>query len=256
MKRTYSLAALLGLLSCMAAIAGAQPAQEASETPALPRDLEIELALSALPPHLRDEATVYVVGTSQTFEIARQGNNGFHAFVSRLDPNAFNGAWPYTEYRDDILLPIAFDDAGSRAHMPVYFDMAEMRASGTPAEKLKAIVVERWDTGHYQVPTRTGISYMLAPMFRTYRNPDVEVNQVGTTNAPHYMFYAPGVSNEDIGGKFMSEHPFILNQKRGPHGYIIQFVGQAEKEAINEEYAEMLARLCELREIYCLVSPK
>jgi hypothetical protein len=246
-----TLAALLGLLTCTAALSQ-QPTQNAGDAPALPRDLEIELALSALPPHLRDKATVYVLGKSQTLEMAREGSNGFHTFVSRLDPNAFNGGWPYTAYRDDILLPIAFDDAGSRAHMPVYFDMAEMRASGTPAEELKAIVVERWETGQYKAPERAGISYMLAPMFRTYTNPDVEVNKVGTTNAPHYMFYAPGVSNEDIGGKLMSEHPFLLNLTPGPHGYIIQFVGQAEKKAINEEYAEMLARLCELREVYCL----
>ncbi len=249
-------AALLGILMSLATLAGAwQPARETSETPALPRNLETELALSALPPHLRDDATVYIVGTSQTFEMARDGSNGFHTFVSRFDPNAFNGDWPFTEYRDDILLPIAFDDAGSRAHMPVYFDMAEMRASGTFAEELKAIVVERWENGHYKIPERAGISYMLAPMFRTYRNPDIEVNKVTTTNAPHYMFYAPGVSNEDIGGKFLSEHPFVLNRTPGPHGYIIQFVGKAEKEAINEEYADMLARLCELRESYCLVSP-
>ena len=246
-----TLAALLGLLICMAALSH-HLTHAAGETPALPQDLEIELALSALPPHLRDKATVYVLGKTQTLEIARDGSNGFHAFVSRLDPNAFNGDWRYTEYRDDILLPIAFDDAGSRAHMPVYFDMAEMRASGTPAEELKAIVVKRWETGYYKAPERAGISYMLAPMFRTYRNPDVEVNKVGTTNAPHYMFYAPGVSNEDIGGKVMSEHPFMLNERPSPHGYMIQFVGQAEKGAINEEYAGMLARLCELREIYCL----
>ena len=249
-----TLATLLGLLPCMAALSN-HPLHAASEIPALPPDLEIELALSALPPHLRDGATVYIFGSSQTLEVAREGTNGFHTFVSRLDPNAFNGDWPYT-YRDDILLPIAFDDAGSRAHMPVYFDMAEMRASGTSAEELKAIVIERWKNGQYKAPERAGISYMLAPMFRTYRNPDFEANKVATTNAPHYMFYAPGVSNEDIGGKFLSEHPFVLNKMPGPHGYIIQFVGKAEKDAINEEYADMLARLCELRESYCLVSPK
>ena len=47
----------------------------------LPRDLEIQLALSALPPHLRDNATIYVLNPEKGFEVERQGTNGFHAFV-------------------------------------------------------------------------------------------------------------------------------------------------------------------------------
>jgi len=35
----------------------------------LPRDLEIQLALSALPPHLRDNATVYVLNPDKGFEL-------------------------------------------------------------------------------------------------------------------------------------------------------------------------------------------
>src|SRR5690349_23175941 len=34
----------------------------------LPRDLEMQLALSALPPHLRDNATVYVLNPAKGFE--------------------------------------------------------------------------------------------------------------------------------------------------------------------------------------------
>jgi len=64
------------------------------------------------------------------------------------------------------------------------------------------------------------------------------------------MFYAPNVSNEDIGGKPASQYPFILFS--GPHGYIIQLVGEAEKAAINKEYEEMLATLCGIKEVYCL----
>ncbi|MGH7311086.1 MAG: hypothetical protein ACREK6_20595, partial [Candidatus Rokuibacteriota bacterium] len=46
----------------------ARPLKETALTPGgmnkiepLPRDLEIQLALSALPPHLRDNATVYIL---------------------------------------------------------------------------------------------------------------------------------------------------------------------------------------------------
>ena len=69
----------------------------------LPRDLEMQLALSALPPHLRDNATVYVLNPDKGFKVARQGTNGFHAFVARTGDDAMRGSWPLTAYRDDIL---------------------------------------------------------------------------------------------------------------------------------------------------------
>lgn len=250
MTRRYAIPAAFGLLLCVATFADAQPAPPGHPRD-LPSELETELALSALPPHLRAEATVYLLGTDQRFEVARKGTNGFHAFVSRNDATAFHGCWPHTEYRDDILVPIAFDDAGSRAHMQVYFDMAELRAAGITAEEMKNIVTRRYDTGYYRAPDRAGISYMLAPVVRTYADPE-KSDLVLTWNVPHYMFYAPGVTNEEIGGKFLSEYPYVLSRSPGPHGYIIQFVGQAEKEAINEEYAEMIDRLCEVRDVYCL----
>jgi hypothetical protein len=40
---------------------------------------EIQLALSSLPPHLRDNATVYVLNPDKGFEVARKGSNGFSA---------------------------------------------------------------------------------------------------------------------------------------------------------------------------------
>lgn len=49
----------------------------------LPRDLEIQLVLSSLPPHLREGATVYVLNPDKGFEVARKGTNDFHAFVAR-----------------------------------------------------------------------------------------------------------------------------------------------------------------------------
>src|SRR5438128_7242584 len=125
----------------------------------LPRDLEIQLALSALPPHLRDNATVYVLNPTKGFEIARQGTNGFHAFVARTGDDTFRGSWPLTEYRDDILYPISFDKAGARAQMQVFLDAAQMQARGTPPRELKKIMQERYRAGFYRAPERAGVSY-------------------------------------------------------------------------------------------------
>jgi hypothetical protein len=216
----------------------------------LPRDLEIQLALSSLPSHLRDNATVYVLNPDRGFEIARKGSNGFHALADRIDSAGFHrGSWPYTEYRDDMLIPISFDSAGAKAQMRVIMDSAKMMAEGMPPAELKKIMNQRFRTGHYRAPERAGISYMLSPVLRAYQNPD-QSNAVMTFNYPHYMFYAPDVSNEDIGGKMLSPHLFIINH--GPHGYMIKGVGLTEKAVINKEYEGLMKRLCDIKEAYCL----
>ena len=38
----------------------------------------------------------------------------------------------------------------------------------------------------------------------------------------------------------------------GPHGYMVQFLGVKERDAINKEYEEMLARLCKIKDVWCL----
>jgi hypothetical protein len=123
----------------------------------LPRDLEIQLALSALPPHLRSDATVYVLNPDKGFEIAKKGTNGFQALVARTGDDTFRGTWPLTEYRDDILYPIGFDKAGAKAQMQVFIDAAKMQAEGTPPTELKKIILDRHKTGYYKAPERAGI---------------------------------------------------------------------------------------------------
>ena len=247
------------VFSVMAGAADKQTRNDATgKIEPLPRDLEIQLALSALPPHLRDHATVHVLNPDKGFEVARTGTNGFHAFVARTGDDAFRGSWPLTKYRDDILYPISFDKAGARAQMRVFFDAAEMQANGTPPGELKRIIKDRFKTGYYKAPERAGISYMLSPILRTYYNPEAsgeESDSVLTMNYPHVMYYAPNVSNEDIGGgKPAGMYPFVIMP--GPHGYFIQPIDLTERAAITKEYEEMLARLCKIKEVWCLPKGK
>jgi hypothetical protein len=251
MRKIKTVVIIAGLLFSLAA--GAEDKQTAkvmNKIEPLPRDLEIQLALSALPPHLRDNATVYTLNPDKGFEVARKGTNGFHAFVARTGDDSFRGSWPLTEYRDDILYPVSFDSAGVKAQMRVFFDAAAMQAKGTPSGEVKRIIKNRYKTGYYKAPKRAGLSYMLSPILRTYLNNDVD-DSVGTLNVPHVMHYAPNVSNEDIGGgKLGGMYPFVIMP--GLHGYVIQFLGLTERAAINKEYEEMLARLCKIKEVWCL----
>ena len=251
MRKIKTVVIIAGLLFSLAA--GAEDKQTAkvmNKIEPLPRDLEIQLALSALPPHLRDNATVYTLNPDKGFEVARKGTNGFHAFVALTGDDSFRGSWPLTEYRDDILYPVSFDSAGVKAQMRVFFDAAAMQAKGTPSGEVKRIIKDRYKTGYYKAPKRAGLSYMLSPILRTYLNNDVD-DSVGTLNVPHVMHYAPNVSNEDIGGgKLGGMYPFVIMP--GPHGYVIQFLGLTERAAINKEYEGMLARLCKIKEVWCL----
>lgn len=244
MTKVQTIAAIVGLFVSVAANA------QTHKIEPLPRDLEIQLALSALPPHLRDNATVYVLNPDKGFEVARKGTNGFHALVARIGDDTFRGSWPLTAYRDDILHPVGFDNVGAKAQMRVFFDAAEMQAKGTAPGELKRIMQQRFKTGFYTAPQRAGVAYMLAPVLRTYADPDANENVV-TGNIPHVMYYAPNISNEDIGGAQPgSLYPFVI--VHDPRGYIVQMLGVTEAAAITKEYAGMLARLCSIKEVWCV----
>jgi hypothetical protein len=254
-----------GFMMSAASAENKQTSKGMNKIEPLPRDLEIQLALSALPPHLRDNATVYVLNPDKGFEVARKGTNGFHTFVARTGDDTFRGCWPLKEYRDDILYPVSFDAAGAKAQMRVFFDAAEMQAKGTSPGELKKNIQERFRMQYYKAPERAGISYMVSPILRTYVFPD-ENEDVRTSNNPHIMYYAPYVSNEDIGGKMpsvqyaggqmkvSSTYPWVMQP--GVHGYFIHFIDLMERAAINKEYEEMLGRLCKLKEVWCLPKEK
>src|ERR1700754_822976 len=65
----------------------------------MPVDLETDYALSALPPHLRNDATVYLLDPQKGYYVARQGSNGYISFVSRTE-------WEWSDYRKDLCTPI------------------------------------------------------------------------------------------------------------------------------------------------------
>lgn len=209
-----------------------------------PADLETDFALSALPPHLRGEATVYLLNPEKGFYVARQGTNGFVCFVSRTE-------WEWADFRQDLATPISYDAEGARTILPVVLDVAAMRATGKyTAEQIRDTVIDRIKKGIYKAPARAGVSYMLAPMMRVYPGtPDVKTPV--TTSMPHYMFYAPYVTFSDVGCKpdakegLMMVNPgeWVLGKRKGPHGYMILPASEAEKAKILADSQDLLKRL-------------
>lgn len=180
-------------------------AQEASTPEILPRSCEIELALSAAPPHLRDEAAVWVMDEGG-YSRARQGSNGFACIVNRDDPRS--------------LKPTCFDPEGAVTMIPRIEFVGRLLLEGASPDAIRERVAAAFASGTLIRPRRAGVAYMLSPQNRPW-NP--QAGRLGHF-PPHVMVYAPDVTNDEIGIdsdvlRRTPGLPFVGYQ--GPHGFII-----------------------------------
>jgi len=235
----YAIAILLVLLTPLSGRAQSTP-----QLDKMPVDLETQLALSALPAHVRPGATVYLLDPAKGYYIARQGTNGFVCFIGRTD-------WEWAEFRKDVFTPIGFNAEGAKSIAVVYRDVAAMRATGKfTARQVRDTVVARIRSGRYVAPSHTGISFMLAPIMRVYTGKPGD-NNVMTMSMPHYMFYAPYVSESDIGTNSESpKGPFLINPGntvlgagKGLHGYVVMAASEELTAKIRNDGKGLLQRL-------------
>jgi hypothetical protein len=185
MSRTILTMVLFLMLVAATGSVSATSALQTATLIFLPQQQEIELALSAGPEHLRTDATVYVFG-KKGYERIRSGKNGFTCMVNR-DGNQ-NG--------DNDLKPTCWDAEGSATIVPVMLRVGEMLAQGKTADEIKVDITAGFNDGRFVSPRKTGIAYMLRGDMQ-YDPKTMAVTK--TLFPPHYMIYAPGVSNADIG---------------------------------------------------------
>ena len=208
----------------VSALAGASTA-DAGDLQPMPAELETRFALSALPPALREAASVYLLDPKTGYHLSRSGKSGVTCLVERT-------AWELGDDRDDIYIPLCYDAAGTATFLQVIMDTARLRAEGMTAAKLKTRIASLYAEGTYKAPTGSGLSYMIAPVMRTIGPPDMAVH---TMAMPHLMFYAPGLTNADIGAvpdladPASLMHPFIDRQGNDQQSYMIQMVGAGRK---------------------------
>jgi len=219
-----------------------QPARTTIEQ--MPARLEIQFALSALPVALRDQATVYLLDPAKGYQLSRQGTSGVTCLVERT-------AWEQADFRNDIYVPLCYDAEGSKTYLKVIMDAAALRIEGMSPGVLKAEIEKRYKNRIYSVPEKEGVSYMVAPVMRTWMLPDFRVH---TMPMPHLMFYAPNATNEDIGAVPNSSisYPFIFKEGIAEQTYVIQVVGAAEKAKILADEKPLLDSLCSYRDVLCL----
>jgi hypothetical protein len=193
----------------------------------LPRDLETELALSALPPHLRNDATAYVLERGG-YKKVTNGTNGFSCLVRR------NGAVPGPYF--DSMIPICYDKEGSETLLVASLDEVRLLEQGLSFAEVARRIDGGWKSGKYRVPG-PGISYMMSPVFKA-------TTARGTSSyIPHIMFYGPYKTNADIGASEERFGPTPFMQASGlPSGMIVVPLGENERKAIIELEADLIKR--------------
>lgn len=174
-------------------------------------ECETALALSAAPQRLRASASVLILQGDRFIEqITKDGP--LTCIVER------NHA--------DSLIPQCLDRAGKKAILPAIIDRSVQAMDGVELATIRAENLRKQEAGLYVAPARAGVSYMMSDYNYIFVASSGQVQKV----APHVMFYAPGLTNEDIGGSFRSMFenigtPSIVDP--GPHGYMVVYTQAA-----------------------------
>lgn len=178
---------LRSILVLVIALAASAPAHgQVNVAMVLPRDREIELAIAAAPPDIGSKATVYVF-TSQGYQKARDGENGFTCLVNR--DSELEGY--------HVLKPTCWDAHGSSTIVPAILEIAKRRAAGQSVADVTAGIRRLIEDGTLKRFDKVGVAYMLQGDVSDY---DAATGKIlKRMFPPHVMIYAPGITPSDVG---------------------------------------------------------
>ncbi|MBT8472033.1 MAG: hypothetical protein HKN14_16120 [Marinicaulis sp.] len=204
MKKWKSTAALSAVI-----IATMQPAT--AEVQRFSVECERALALSAAPAYIRDGAGVYVLG-KDGFILDREATNNYVCMVTR-EGEASNG-----------LAPQCFDKIGQASHVPIYLDEAKMRIDGVSADEMRRARAGGLVSGKYRTASGPGVVYMASAYNYVFNSRGDQI-----LVAPHVMYHAPFLTNEDMGasGEAFDNPGMPFMNSPGPHGFMIGFTAKA-----------------------------
>lgn len=202
MTKTIACSALIGSLLLTAAVA----AGESWRPELMDRETEIREALAAGPESIRAAAGVYVL-TADGYRLARESGNGFHCIVGRSQQGSYE--------------PQCLDSEGSKTLLKQILLWGELQMAGKSRDEIDREIDTAWAQGRLQAPSRPGINYMLHPENRVPVAKDRVVPY-----GPHLMFYAPDLTDADIGGDRSGKtSPIFMINAGSPDGYVIVPVG-------------------------------
>ena len=174
-------------------------------TPSMPRERQIELALSAAPTEVSSKAAVYILG-SKGYEKVREGTNGFSCLIER----SFAGTTQTSS------APACFDAEGSRTIMLAYLHREELRAEGKSETEIKDDIAKGYKDGRFKVPG-PGFLYMMSNENYVYNSESKKSGFV----PPHLMFYAPYKTAKDVGYESVSPTMVPYLTYPGPEGLLV-----------------------------------
>jgi hypothetical protein len=185
-----------------------------AEVPALmSRESETALALEAAPAGVAAKAGVYVLEKSGYVRV-RESQNGFVCLVERTVLKAVE--------------PQCLDAEGVRTFLPRMLMVATMRVQGKSEPDIRQAVKDAFSSGKLQAPKRPGVDYMLSP--HNVVAVDVEKG-IAVPFPPHLMFYAPNMTNADVGSDGTPASPLFVVNENSPHALMIVPVGAGDGHA-------------------------
>ncbi|MEZ5892144.1 MAG: hypothetical protein R3C58_03230 [Parvularculaceae bacterium] len=208
MKNALISAASLAACLAIAAPAAAAPAKE----PGWPKDEEIAIARSAGPEKVSADATVWVLG-KKGYEVAAQGTNGFNCLVMRRWGAAFDLQKQSFETPGGVIAPICFDPKASGSPMHEQMMRAELGLKGKSHDEIRDTVLAAYASG--EIPELDGVAFAYM-----YSGAQKLGPTVGAWH-PHVMVYAPGYTNDMLGGASVASGDPVIAEAPGTARAII-----------------------------------
>jgi hypothetical protein len=188
----------MAIVAFVAAAASADPQQE------------MALATSAAPPAVAAKAGVYVLEKSGYVKV-RDSQNGFVCIVEHRIPSAVE--------------PQCLDAEGVKTFLPRILMVGSLRAKGQSEPEIRAAVKKGFAEGKFRAPQRPGVDYMLS----THNVVTIDEEKgIAVPFPPHLMFYAPGMTNADIGSDGSPGAPVFVVDEKSPHALMIVPAGGGE----------------------------
>jgi hypothetical protein len=155
---------------------------------------------------MRDGAGVWVL-TASGPRLHRAATNGYTCIVNRDEVEA--------------LKPTCYDPEGTATILPVVVHFGELLMQGVPVAEIRRRIGEGFRNGRFISPRRAGIAFMLSTHVVNVLDP--ATHRFGTAS-PHYMIYAPNVTNADLSipDTAYNAHSWMPSVAyTGPQGFII-----------------------------------
>jgi len=196
------------LLVTFAAAAGAQSAPNGYPVKPVPLadSVEIALAVSAAPPELSNQATVYAVRDGQVLTL-RRGSNGSACVVAR-------------DLHGGSLYPICYNAEGARTVLARELLEVRLRSLGASEDSVERAVAAGYASGQLEAPKSLAMAYMMSPRQVLFSSPRPDGRRVGAWH-PHLMFFVPGATPSMFGLSSEDAEPISVSGSGTPRAEVV-----------------------------------